>query len=129
VPVNIARPIMDQAAAGLTPLMRPWIGVRWEPVTPTLVSRLSLPIDYGVLVSRSPDSDDPAVFPDSPAAAAGILEGDLIIAINEERIDAVHPLDDLLSQYRPDEVLALSVLRDGQSITLRVTLGTRPASR
>jgi 2-alkenal reductase len=129
VPVNIARPIMDQAAAGLSPLMRPWIGVRWEPVTPTLVSQLDLPVDYGVLVSKPVGSDDPAVIPDSPAAAAGVMEGDLIIAINEERVDAAHPLDDLLSQYRPEEALALSVLRDGQSITLRVTLGTRPASQ
>jgi 2-alkenal reductase len=129
VPVNIARPIMDQAAAGLSPLMRPWIGVRWEPVTPTLVSRLDLPVDYGVLVSKPLVGDEPAVIPDSPAAAAGVMEGDLIIAINEERIDAAHPLDDLLSRYRPDEALALSVLRDGQSITLRVTLGTRPASQ
>jgi 2-alkenal reductase len=127
--VNIARPIMDQATAGLTPLMRPWIGIRWEPVTPTLVSRLDLPVDYGVLVSKPLAGDEPAVIPDSPAAAAGVMEGDLIIAINEERIDATHPLDDLLSQYRPDETLGLSVLRDGQLVTLRITLGTRPASQ
>ena len=127
VPVNIARPIMDQAIAE-KPLTRPWIGVRYEPVTPSLVARLSLPVDYGVLVSQSTGSADPAVIPDSPAAKAGIAEGDLITAVNEERIDAAHNLDDLLSQYRPDDVLSLAVLRAGQTLTVRLTLGTRPAS-
>ncbi len=126
IPINIARPIMEQAIAGKE-LTRPWIGVFYEPVTPALASRSGLPLDYGVLVRQSPDSTDPAVVAGSPAANAGIVEGDLITAINDERIDATHPLDDLLAQYRPEERLSLSVLRGGQTLTLPLTLGTRPA--
>jgi len=126
IPINIARPIMEQAIAGKE-LTRPWIGVFYEPVTPALAARSALPLDYGVLVRQSPGSTDPAVVADSPAADAGILAGDLITAVNDERIDAANPLDDLLAQYRPDERLSLSVLRGGQTLTLPVTLGTRPA--
>jgi 2-alkenal reductase len=126
VPINIARPIMEQAIAGKV-LTRPWIGVFYEPVTPTLASRLGLPLDYGVLVGRPAGSTEPAVIANSPAAQAGIAEGDLITAINDERIDATQPLDDLLAQYRPDERLLLSVLRGGQTLTLPLTLGTRSA--
>jgi 2-alkenal reductase len=128
VPVDIARPIMEQAIAG-KPLTRPWIGVFYEPVTPALVSRLDLPVDYGVLVSQPVGGSDPAVVADSPAARAGVLEGDLITAINEQRIDASHSLDDRLSQYRPDDMLTLSVMRDGQTLAIRMTLGTRPAQQ
>ncbi len=126
VPINIARPIMDQAIAGLA-LSRPWIGIQSQPVTPALVTRLDLPVDYGVLVDQPADSLDPAVTPGGPAARAGILDGDVITAIDEERIDASHPLDDLLAQYRADDTLVLSILRDGHTFTVRVTLGTRPA--
>jgi 2-alkenal reductase len=126
IPINIARPIMDQAIAGKE-LTRPWIGVFYEAVTPALVSRLGLPVDYGVLVGRSTGSGEPAVVDGSPAAVAGIRDGDLITAINDERIDATRPLDDLLAQYAPSESLELSVLRDGQPLSVRLILGTRPA--
>jgi 2-alkenal reductase len=124
IPINIARPIMDQAAAGKA-LERPWLGVHFEPVTPALVSQLGLPVDYGILVRGS--TTDPAVVEGSPAAAAGVRDGDLVTAINGERIDAEHPVDDLLAQYGPDEKLSLSVLRGGQTTTLQLILGKRPA--
>jgi S1-C subfamily serine protease len=38
------------------------------------------------------------------------------------------PLDDILTQYTPGSTVALDVLRDGKTITLTVTLGTRPAN-
>ncbi|MFN8622867.1 MAG: trypsin-like peptidase domain-containing protein [Chloroflexota bacterium] len=124
IPINIAKPIMDQAVAGKD-LERPWIGVYYEPVTPALVSQLDLPIDYGILVRSS--ASDPAVVDGSPAAVAGVQEGDLVTTINGERIDYEHPMDDLLAQYGPDEKLNLSILRGGQTLTLQVTLGRRPA--
>jgi serine protease Do len=124
IPINIARPIMDQAVAGMD-LERPWIGVYYEPVTPALVSQLDLPVDYGILVRSS--ASDPAVVEGSPAALAGIQDGDLVTSINGERIDAAHSMDDLLAQYGPDERLTLSVLRGGQTTQVVLTLGRRPA--
>jgi len=127
IPINIARPIMDQAVEGYKPLTRPWMGVFYEPVTPALVSSQDLPVDYGVLVSKPAGTTDPAVVADSPAAVAGLQEGDLVTSINGDRIDALHPLDDLLSQYQRKDTITLSVLRGGQTMTLRLTLGERPA--
>ena len=42
-------------------------------------------------------------------------------------VDDEHPLDATLSQYAPDETVSLEVLRDGQTVTIQLTLGTRPA--
>lgn len=124
--MTIARPIMEQAIAG-KPLHAPVDRVRYEPVTPALVAARSLPVATASW-SAGPRDRRACRYPDSPAAKAGLLEGDLITAINEERIDAAHSLDDLLTQYRPDDLLTLAVLRSGQTLTVRLTLGTRPAS-
>jgi serine protease Do len=125
IPVNIAKPIMKQAQDG-KPLTRPWMGVAYVPVTPALRDEADLPIDYGILV-RGSDDGTPAVTPGSPADRAGIQEGDIIAAINGMRIDGGDPLDEILTQYGPDSVLTLSVLRDGELLELTLTLGTRAA--
>ena len=65
---------------------------------------------------------------DSPAAAAGLRDGDIITAVDGTEIDPGSPLDDILTQFAPGRTVALDVLRDGQKMTLTLTLGTRPAS-
>ncbi len=55
------------------------------------------------------------------------MPGDIVTAIDGRRIDASQGLDDVLSLYGPGDMLTLSVLRDGQTIEVEVTLGTRPA--
>jgi S1-C subfamily serine protease len=129
IPINIAKPIMQQAVAG-EELARPWIGIYYDAVDRALVEELDLPIDYGAYVRRqSADGTSlPAIVPDSPAAKAGLRAGDLITAIEDQRIDAEHTLDDILTQYRPGDELDLTVLRDGETISVTVTLGTRPAA-
>jgi serine protease Do len=126
IPINIAKPIMQQAVDGL-PLTRPWIGVYYVPITPALKTTESLPIDYGVLVKAQQGNPDPSVLPGSPAAKAGILDGDIITAINDQRIDATHTLDDTLTQYSPGDELTITVLRKGETKELTLKLGTRPA--
>ena len=126
IPVNIAKPLMDQALAG-EELQRPWMGVFYLPVNLALADSEELPIDYGALVS-APSTGGPAVLPGSPAEAAGLQDGDIVTDIDGRRIDGSNPLDDVLSQYRPGDTVTLTVLRDGQTVQLPLTLGLRPAS-
>ena len=125
IPINIAKPLMDQALAG-EELARPWMGIVYQVVDRNLAQELDLPIDYGALISE-PDATGPSVIPGSPAEEAGLRPGDILTAIDGRRIDAGHGLDDILSQYRPSDRLTLTVLRAGQTLQLEITLGTRPA--
>jgi S1-C subfamily serine protease len=126
IPINIAKPIMRQATAG-EELTRPWIGIVYVAVDRNLAEENELPIDYGAWISPETADGSPPIVADSPAEDAGLQAGDIVTAIDGRRIDASQGLDDVLSLYGPGDMLTLSVLRDGQTIEVAVTLGTRPA--
>ncbi len=63
----------------------------------------------------------------SPAEAAGLAAGDIITAVDGTTLDAAHPLDLVMSQLAPGETASLDVFRNGQSMKISITLGTRPA--
>ena len=48
--------------------------------------------------------------------------------MESQAIDSEHPLDLVLSGYAPGQTVSLTVLRDGSNLTLKLTLGTRPAN-
>ncbi len=125
IPIDIARPIMRQAVAG-EPLARPWIGVYFTSLSLANYRQLGQPINYGAYVNP-PEPGQAAVVPGSPAAKAGLQSGDIITAVNGQRIDDAHPLDDVIVSYAPGDTIDLQVLRAGQSIAVKLTLGTRPS--
>ncbi len=126
IPVNIAKPIMDQATAE-KPITRPWMGITYTALNPDIAATHGLAIDHGAWLRTSTDGSVPAVVPGGPADIAGLQEGDVLTAIDDQRIDSAHPLDDILSQYRPEsqDPIVVSVLRDGAPIQLPLMLGSR----
>ena len=125
IPIDVARPIMEQAVAG-QPLTRPWIGVFYQPVTKQLADERNLPVDSGVLISSS--GDRPAVFPNSPAAAAGLREGDVIVAIDGEPVDGDRDLAEHILPHKPGDTITLRLVRGDRTMEVEVTLATLPES-
>jgi len=103
----------------------PFIGIRYTLITSSLQKQKNLPVDYGVLVSKG-SNGEPAVFPDSPAAKAGIKEGDIILEINGQRIDADHTLSAIIKNYNAGDKITLKILRDQQELNIEVVLADRP---
>jgi serine protease Do len=124
IPIEIAKPLLEQAVAG-QPLSRPYIGITYDPVTPQLQRESNLPIDYGALISG--DASGSGIRAGSPAEAAGLRDNDIITAIEGQRIDAGHSLEDVLVRFRPGDSIKVTVLRNGTTVDLEVTLGTRPS--
>jgi len=128
IPIDIARPLMTQASAG-EPLARPWLGIRFETIDPTVQKDNSLPVANGAWIpTTSAAQGGESVVAGSPAAQGGLQAGDIITAVNGTTLDATHPLDIVTSQSAPGETVTLDVLRDGQTTQLTVVLGTRPAT-
>jgi len=129
IPIDIARPIMDQAVAG-EKLTRPYLGISFVSITRQVADDLKLPVTAGALVGGRDANGNPipdAVKAGTPAAAAGVKDGDIIISVNSKAIDEGHPLDAVLAQFSPGDTVSMEVLRDGEHVTLQVTLGTRPS--
>ncbi len=126
IPVNLARPIMQQAIEGES-LSRPWMGVYYTALTPALQTQYDLLLGYGALIEPPEGYADAAVFPGSPAEQAGLQQGDIITHVDTIKVDGDNPLDEILTQYRPRETVNLRVLRGKELIDLSLTLGTRPA--
>ena len=129
IPIDVARPIMEQAVAG-QPLARPYLGIQFVSISRQLAEEENLPVQAGALVGGR-DQNNQAVTgvqPGTPAAQAGIKDGDIITSVEGKVIDDGHPLDATLSQFSPGDTVSVDILRGGEPITLEVTLGTRPAN-
>jgi serine protease Do len=125
IPIDIAKPIMQQAVKG-EKLERPWIGVYFEAIDQKVKQAEKLSVDNGALVINNNSGGGSAILPNSPAAAAGLKDLDIVTAINGIAIDNEHPLNLLLVQFAPKDVVQLTVIRAGQTLTIPLTLGVRP---
>jgi serine protease Do len=128
IPIDIARPIMSQALAG-EELARPYVGIRYQLIDAKLKAQEGLDVDNGALIGPAVTAGGeelPAIAPDSPAEAAGLLDGDIVLVIEGQTIDAEHPLDALLVSYRPGQTISMTIRRGGNDLDVEITLGTRP---
>ncbi|MDZ4094112.1 MAG: Do family serine endopeptidase [Paracoccaceae bacterium] len=95
---------------------RGWLGVQIQAVTPDLAAALDLAKPEGALVAD--------VQPDSPALAAGLQSGDVIVAVNGTVVDATHGLPTIIAAIASGDTAQLSILRDGKARGIDVTIGT-----
>jgi serine protease Do len=125
IPIDVAKPILRQALANRK-LSRPWIGIFYQPVTKALAASEHLSVDYGALVGSS-DPSRPAVFPGSPADRAGLRSGDVILSVDDQKIDTDHELSMRILPHAPGDTVRLTLMRDSASMDVSVTLGTLPS--
>lgn len=103
----------------------PYLGVRYIPVDTSLQKQINLPFDYGVMVLRGQTMTDFAVIPGSPADKVGIVENDVILEINGQKIDAKNSLVDLLAKFNVGDEIALKIWHKGEMKELKVKLEER----
>ncbi|MFH0834287.1 MAG: trypsin-like peptidase domain-containing protein [Patescibacteria group bacterium] len=102
-------------------IVKPYLGVRYQLITPELNKEMKLGSDSGAWLKG--ENDLPAVIADTPAAAAGLRGGDIILEVNGIKIDDKNPLADVLNNYTPNDEVEFTILRDGKTEKLKVKLG------
>lgn len=124
IPMNDIKPAITSVETHGR-IIKPYLGVRYVNLTPALAGDLGLSHKQGALISGEGVSQ-PAVIPGSPAAKAGLQDGDIIVKVADVAIDERHPLATLLTQHAVGETVALTVVRQGQEQTFSVVLEEAP---
>ncbi|MBI2037248.1 MAG: trypsin-like peptidase domain-containing protein [Candidatus Liptonbacteria bacterium] len=119
IPVNQAKRAIESVKR-TGKIAVPYLGVRYLLVTEELAEKEKLPVSYGALL-RGGD-DGPAIVKDSPAARDGLLAEDIVIKVNDQRVDRDHDLALLIQRYNVDDVVTLTVLRDGKELAYHIRL-------
>lgn len=104
-----------------------FLGVRYTAITVKIAEEKKLPVSYGVLVMKGPNGES-SVIEGSPAAKAGLTEGDIILEIDGVRITSDKPLVNIIGQRSVGDTIRLKVLREGREVVLETTLAERPDS-
>ena len=123
IPVNAARRDFEDIKA-YGRIRRPLLGLRYMMIDEDTKAKMNLPVDYGALVVRESEHDL-AVIPESPAERAGLKEKDIVLTLNEKRLDRDHPIQDLLEDLKVGDEITLKVLRNGKEEGVKVTLAER----
>jgi S1-C subfamily serine protease len=69
-----------------------------------------------------------SVQPNTPASRAGILQGDLVTAIDGKSIASTQQFIETVDTYSPGQTITLTIKRDGNTKDIKLTLGTRPST-
>jgi serine protease Do len=120
IPSNMAKHVMDQLIATGT-VRRAKLGVTVQGITPDLATSLGLSSTRGALVSGVEES--------SPAAKAGLRQGDVITSYNGRNVEDSNQLRNSVASTKPGTSVSLQVLRDGRTETLQATVGELESKR
>ena len=113
IPINMAKDLLPQLEKGK--IIRGWLGVSIQEITPELKDKLALKSVEGVLVGD--------VVSNSPAEKAGIERGDVIVSFDNKEIKEVNDLPYIVASTPTDSVVDLKLIRNGKEKTIKVTVG------
>jgi len=99
---------------------RAWLGVGIQTIGEDMADSLGLGDNDGVIISQ--------VMPDSPAAVAGLLQGDVILSVNDVMMNEMRDVTRTIAALDVGSTAALSIWRDGKIITIDATVG-KPEER
>lgn len=103
-------------------IIRPWLGVRYALVDDQVKKDNNLEVGYGAIVVRGEKRTDLAVIPGSPADKAGLVENDIILEVNGEKITAENNLAKIIGAHKPGDELKIKVLHKGEEVEVKVVL-------
>ena len=114
IPSDMAKSVMESILK-YGKVIRGWLGVSIQTLTPELEKSLGLKVNEGALVAD--------VMKDSPADKGGLKRGDVITEFNGKKVEDSTILRNMVAASAPGTTVELKVARDGKELPLTVTLG------
>jgi len=116
IPVNIAKDLLPQLKSGK--IIRGWLGVMIQDITPELAGSFGLEKKEGVLISDVTDG--------SPAEKGGLKRGDIITGFDEKKTENAHALSRLVAATQPNKKVVIDIIRDKKEKSIKLKIGTMP---
>lgn len=117
VPIDTARSVMEEIIrTGY--VRRGWLGVEPQDLTPDLARAFKLGSSRGVIIA--------GVMRDGPAGRGGLRVGDIVLSIDGNDVRNTSSMLAMIALLPPGQEVALSVLRAGRPMELKVKIGVRP---
>ncbi|HZP45457.1 MAG TPA: DegQ family serine endoprotease [Candidatus Binataceae bacterium] len=113
IPIDLAKAIVEQLKAH-GHVIRGWLGVEIQEVTPALAKSFGLAAPTGALVA--------GVDANGPAGKAGIQRGDIIVKYNGQTVHDEHELPEMVALTPIDKTVPVEVVRDGKHVTIDATI-------
>lgn len=124
IPINDVKGLID-IVLERGKLERPYLGVRYVPLDEDVARQLGIDVTQGAYIPLD-NQQRPAILPNSPAAKAGLKQEDVIVAIDGEKITEDKGLVSILGDRRVDDTVVLTIIREGESLDVSVTLEAAP---
>jgi S1-C subfamily serine protease len=119
IAISTAKPIADQLVA-TGKVIHPYMGIAYVPLTPAIAAQLGVTVTQGVAIQQ--------VAPGSPASDAGLQPKDIITEINGQPLTGESTLAQIVQSLKPGDTVDLTVIRSGQTMQVKLTLGEKPSS-
>jgi S1-C subfamily serine protease len=129
IPINTAKAVLNDLMT-LGRVRRPALGVRTVPIYPELAEEIGLPVDYGLLiigVAPGSSADQAGLRAGTERAYLGntpiMLGGDLIVAIDGEKIQDQDDLSQMMNNHRAGDNVKVTIYRNKRKMDVEVSLG------
>jgi serine protease Do len=117
IPIEMAMNVADQLKT-VGRVSRGWLGVLIQEIDRDLAESFGMEKPHGALVAK--------IFPGSPAGAGGVKVGDVIVQFAGQPVSTSSSLPPIVGSTQVGESVDVGVLRDGERLTLKVTVGELP---
>lgn len=121
LPINSIKSVIESVKQ-TGKIVRPYVGIRYVQITESLKTKNNLSVDYGILVQKGETKDEIAVVPGSPADKAGILENDIILSIDGQKLDTDTSFASIIRNKKVGQSITLRVLSKGAEKTVNLIL-------
>lgn len=121
IPINQAKQSIESVRK-YGKIVRPFLGVRYILLNEEIAKENNLDIKYGALIVRGQKQTELAIVPGSPADKSGLVENDIILEVNGQKIDADHQLSKIIAKYKPGDELELKVWHKGYEKKVKIKL-------
>ncbi len=129
IPINTAKAVVNDLVT-LGRVRRPALGIRTLPIDPELAEEMSLPADYGLLITQAVPggaADRAGLRAGTERAYLGntpiMIGGDLIVAIDGEKIESQQKLAQIMNKHRAGDTVKVTIFRNKKQMEVSVVLG------